>query len=696
MMAPGEWSQVVIEFADRCAAERVAAMHLRPELAAAEVDGSITAWFFTRKSPCWRLRYAPASGRARGELARVLDGHAAEGGILGWAAGIYEPEAFAFGGTAGMGVAHDLFHEDSRSILDYLARTGVGGPGAYDPGRRELTILLCSVLLRGSGLDWFEQGDVWGRVLQYRSTGPATCPTERQGSLRLAMHRLMTVDASPTGELVNGGPLAALTDWFAAFERAGQRLAALAGRGELERGLRAVLAHHVIFHWNRLGLSYAEQRTLAALAKEVVMTDQAEAVPAPSTTTSSDGTGRDGAERLRNALADRLCESRTVRTARIESALRAVPRHLFIPTVPMDEAYADDPIYTKHDGSGASISAASQPSIVAMMLEQLQAKPGERVLEIGAGTGYNAALLARLVGDGGHVTTIDVDEDIVEGARSSLATAGVRNVRVILGDGALGHADDAPYDRIIAAVGAWDLPRAWLEQLAPGGRLVVPLRLRGSVSRSIAFEREDGLWRSRMSSMCTFMPLRGVADDARHTIALTPDGAVSLKTHQEQAVDPPALTGVLDHPPTEAWTDVQFGAAESFEWLDLWLACVMDHGLSRMPVQRSAVENGRVRPQFAWGAMAMPDGGSLAYLTLRPAEHGGDGVTGRRYEVGVVGHGPAGDELAGRVAREIRTWNRDFRSRTVRIEVQPADSRERLVGQFIFETPNNRLAISWD
>jgi protein-L-isoaspartate(D-aspartate) O-methyltransferase len=151
------------------------------------------------------------------------------------------------------------------NILDYLARTEVDGSGAL--GRRELTILLCSVLLRAAELDWFEQGDVWARVLLHRSGEHAASLATRPGSLRSAMHRLMTVDASPSGTLVEGGPLAALSGWSAEFERAGQLLADLARRGALERGLRAVLTHHVIFHWNRLGLSYAEQSIWQHLRK---------------------------------------------------------------------------------------------------------------------------------------------------------------------------------------------------------------------------------------------------------------------------------------------------------------------------------------------------------------------------------------------------------------------------------------------
>ncbi len=207
------------------------------------------------------------------------------------------------------------------------------------------------------------------------------------------------------------------------------------------------------------------------------------------TTTVSDTPA--SASDLRTKLADLLRDQNTVRTPAVDAALRRVPRHLFLPGVSLKEAYANEAVYTKHDdSSSASISAASQPAIVAMMLEQLQLEPGQRVLELGAGTGYNAALMAAIVGEAGHVTTIDIDEDLVDGARKHLAAAGVTNVEVILGDGALGHPEAAPYDRVIATVGAFETPTAWLDQLAPHGRLVVPLRLAGAASRSIIFERD--------------------------------------------------------------------------------------------------------------------------------------------------------------------------------------------------------------
>jgi protein-L-isoaspartate(D-aspartate) O-methyltransferase len=402
------------------------------------------------------------------------------------------------------------------------------------------------------------------------------------------------------------------------------------------------------------------------------------------------------AERLRSTLVDQLREQGTVHSERVDAALRAMPRHRFVPAVSLEEAYADTAIYTKSDGAGTSISAASQPTIVAMMLEQLQVRPGQKVLELGAGTGYNAGLLAHQAGADGQIVTIDVDEDIVEAARSRLTATGFDTVRVVLADGALGHPAEAPYDRIIATVGAYGVPTPWLGQLAPGGRLVVPLRLRGSVSRSIVFERDDhGQWRSLSSEMCSFMPLRGIADDARRVIALDSDGSVTLHAHQDQDVDAAALADVLDRPRAEAWTGVRFGPQESMEWMHLWLACTLDNALSRMPVERAAVERGTVTTRFGWGPMATTENGTLAYLTIRQDDNASDGS--KLYEIGVISHGPSRDALGDQVVDAIRTWDRGYRSRIADFEIRAIDAPpiKPEPGRFCVDTPHSRIIISW-
>ncbi|WP_261575476.1 methyltransferase, FxLD system [Frankia gtarii] len=706
-MGPGDWQQAVIEFTDRRSAELAAVQHLRPALLAAQLDGQLAGWFFVRKMPTWRLRYLhlPAIDEVRDLIGYLLDRLVADGHAVGWTAGIYEPEAVVFGGATGMDVAHELFAHDSRHVLDYLTRPS--GPDEPGLGRRELAVLLTSVLLRGAGLDWYEQGDVWARVAQHRPADATTAlSAERRRALTSAVHRLMTVDAGPGSRLAERGPFAGLADWSAGFEGAGQQLAELASRGALERGLRAVLTHHVIFSWNRLGLAYAEQATLATLGKEAVMAEDDIAGVTASAPTEPAGRApaveaahgpvgdTAAAMRLRHALIDRLREAGTVRSDAVEAAMRAVPRHLFLPGVPLEEAYADEPVYTKRDGAGVSISAASQPTIVAMMLEQLDVQQGQRVLEIGAGTGYNAALLAHLAGDKDRVTTIDVDEDLVAGARRNLAEAARGDVQVVLGDGALGAPAGGRHDRLIATVGAFDVPPAWLDQVAPPGRLVVPVRLRGAVARSIAFDRGDGIWRSRSIEMASFMPLRGIGDDPRRIAALTDDGDVTVQLFREHTLDPDDLLGVLDQPAAGVWTGVLFAAPEPFEWMDLWLACSLDGGLTRMPVQPRAVERGLVTPQFGWGAMATVEKDSVAYLTLRPAPRAADGTT--MNEVGVLAHGPDSDGLAQRVADEIRRWSRDYRARDVRIELHPDGAREATrPGQFLLDRRHTSLAVSW-
>ena len=146
------------------------------------------------------------------------------------------------------------------------------------------------------------------------------------------------------------------------------------------------------------------------------------------------------------------------------------------------------------------------------MLEQLDPQPGHRVLEIGAATGINAALLAELTTPGGTVVTIELDQDLADGARAGLDRAGYDTVKVICGDGALGDPDHAPYDRIIVTAGAWDISAAWWDQLADHGRIVVPLRVHESgLTRCFAFDRTDThqLVSTTTPLVCGFVPMRG-------------------------------------------------------------------------------------------------------------------------------------------------------------------------------------------
>jgi protein-L-isoaspartate(D-aspartate) O-methyltransferase len=133
------------------------------------------------------------------------------------------------------------------------------------------------------------------------------------------------------------------------------------------------------------------------------------------------------ADRLRSRMLDALAAGGRVRSPAVAEALWTVPRHLFLPGVDLAEAYADEAVPVQYV-DGVATSSASQPSMVAIMLEQLALRPGQRVLEIGAGTGWNAGLLARIVGSAGHVVSVDIDPGLVTVAAAHLAAAAVSGV----------------------------------------------------------------------------------------------------------------------------------------------------------------------------------------------------------------------------------------------------------------------------
>jgi thiopeptide-type bacteriocin biosynthesis protein len=264
----GDWQHVSIEFPDWDTAEHAAVAGLAPRLRQAEQDGIIAAWWFIRKAPCWRLRCLPgpaAPPSAAARISGILQDMRSQGLIVTAQPAIYEPETCAFGGPNGMDTAHRLFHADSRNILAYLA-----APPAATPGRRELSVLLCSRMFRGARQDWYEQGDIWHQVAVHRPVPPGT-PLDRLSDLTPGLRQLMSADTGSDSTLTGtSGPLAFASGWAAAFEHAGTALADAARDGTLTRGLRAVLAHHVIFHWNRIGLPSRTQAILAAAATQTV------------------------------------------------------------------------------------------------------------------------------------------------------------------------------------------------------------------------------------------------------------------------------------------------------------------------------------------------------------------------------------------------------------------------------------------
>ncbi|HEV3291200.1 MAG TPA: methyltransferase domain-containing protein, partial [Streptosporangiaceae bacterium] len=156
---------------------------------------------------------------------------------------------------------------------------------------------------------------------------------------------------------------------------------------------------------------------------------------------------------MRERLATGVIAATRIGSEHVAAALHAVPRHLFLPEQPPEAAYRDDAIVTKRDETGQPISSSSQPAIMAIMLDQLDLVAGQRVLEIGAGTGYNAALISHIIGPSGQVTSVDIDPELAGRAREHLASAGFGEVSVVCAVGAGGYPPRAPYVRIIATVG---------------------------------------------------------------------------------------------------------------------------------------------------------------------------------------------------------------------------------------------------
>ncbi|CAM5273882.1 methyltransferase, FxLD system (plasmid) [Streptomyces viridifaciens] len=633
---------------------------------------------FLRKEQGLRLR-------TEHPAADVLDQLVADQVASAWTGKIYEPETEAFGGPEAMDVAHDLFCADSRFAL----------PETGNLGGRERCILLLSTMHRAAGLDPFEIGDVWVR---FATTRPAVVPPAgpARETAVAAMRRLMNADAALRPDAEPGW-----SERVAAFEDAGLRLRCLDADGRLVRGLRTVLAHHVIFTFNRGAVPVDAQAAAAWMARQVALAEgeSADVSLRPSATLTPNlsrmetplSTQADPAD-LRQALVTRLVDAGQLRTPDVIAAFETTERERFLPGVDLQTAYVEDAVPIKHDDGGEMISCISAPSIVATQLEQLGARPGHKILEAGAATGYNAALLGKLVAPGGHVWTLDVDQDLVDTAAKHLADAGASNVTAVLGDGAVGLPQYGPFDRIQFTVGAGDIPLGILDQLAPGGRLVLPMRIRGSISRSFAFERDGEAWKTVSCEMATFVPLRkGVCDDIYTLVPHIGEGNVRLETFSEQEVDREAMRAVLDQPQTKVYTGVKFRQGDPWQWVYLYLACVLPNGLSRMPGSRPGFT-----PHFGWGSMAALDGDTLAYLTVRE----GEDDLGRFWEIGVIGHGSRAAALAEQVAIEIREWHQGWGNDAPEpgFRMAVGDARSRLTAaepRFIVEKSNSRIVVDW-
>lgn len=408
---------------------------------------------------------------------------------------------------------------------------------------------------------------------------------------------------------------------------------------------------------------------------------------------------------MQQGLVEQLVRAGNIRTEEVEAAFRAVPRHVFLPELAAEEAYRDEAIATKFL-NGSAISSSSQPAIMAIMLEQLELQPGQRVLEIGAGTGYNAALMAHIVGDTGRVVTVDLDNDTAERAREHLATAGFGKVQVVCGDGGLGYVDAAPYDRIILTVGARDIIPAWCEQLKPGGRLLLPLSIRDT-QLSVAFEKVEDHLTSLSARAARFMLLRGAFGESGIHTQLGPDPGLYLQFGERCPVDTVEMYELVTGVSQDFPTNVQVLSNEVFCNLSIWLA-LYEPDFCHLSVEGALVERGilpNLFQSFATNNTSSSTVGLLGETTVCLLVHHADGGSSvgeggcwQVCELFVRKFGPD-DALALRLIEQIHAWDKVGRpgEEKVRIRAYPYDSDYVPVeNEIVIQKRWTWLVISWE
>ena len=208
--------------------------------------------------------------------------------------------------------------------------------------------------------------------------------------------------------------------------------------------------------------------------------------------------------KLREQMVSEQLEGRDISRLPVLEAMGKVPRHVFVPEDYKLWSYSDQPLPI---GEGQTIS---QPYIVAYMTQELRLRPSDRVLEIGTGSGYQAAVLAELARE---VYTIEIVENLGKAAENRLKRLGYDNIHVRLGDGYNGWPEAAPFDAIMVTAGAEELPEPLMEQLAEGGRMIIPIGPHGGVRQLTLITRKKGKYKSEKLMPVRFVPF--VRNDSR-------------------------------------------------------------------------------------------------------------------------------------------------------------------------------------
>lgn len=398
------------------------------------------------------------------------------------------------------------------------------------------------------------------------------------------------------------------------------------------------------------------------------------------------------ATRLRNKVVDALCSDGNISSPEIEAVMRKVPRHAFTPDTPLDKAYDTyAAVITKTDDHGVQLSSVSAPQIQAMMLEQAQVKPGMRVLEIGSG-GLNAAYLAELVGEHGEVVTVDIDPVVTDRAHRLLDEHGYGRVRVVTVDAVEPIQDLGEVDVVMVTAGAWDIAPAWTAQLKQGGRLVVPLRMRG-LTRSVAFvqiEGEHGRYlESESARICGFVPMQGSTAHREELLLVNGTPEIGLKFDDGLPADPHRLDNAVTFPRHELWTGVVIGLSELIDTLQMAMAISLP-GFCTMAVDED-LDTGMVAPVNKRFALATVEDDTFAYLVTRRTEDN------KRIEYGVHALGPNAKQFADKIGDVLRDWEANRRGGpSPIIRVYPAHTPDdRIPADRVIDKVHSRVSLSW-
>ncbi|MFJ3576019.1 methyltransferase, FxLD system [Streptomyces rubiginosohelvolus] len=400
----------------------------------------------------------------------------------------------------------------------------------------------------------------------------------------------------------------------------------------------------------------------------------------------------DEATRLRNKVVDELRAGGDISSSEIEAVMRKVPRHAFIPDTPLDRAYDTyAAVITKTDEHGVQLSSVSAPQIQAMMLEQAQVRPGMRVLEIGSG-GLNAAYLAELVGEHGEVVTVDIDPVVTERAHRLLDEHGYNRVRVLTADAAEPIPELGEVDVVMVTAGAWDIAPAWTAQLKQGGRLVVPLRMRG-LTRSVAFTQipgEHGPYLESVSALiCGFVPMQGSTAHREELLLVNGTPEIGLKFDDGLPADPHRLDNAVTYPRHELWTGVVIGLSELIDTLQMAMAISLP-GFCTMAVDED-LDTGLVAPVNRRFALAAVEDDTFAYLVTRRTEDN------KHIEYGVHTLGPNAKQFADQVADVLRDWEASRRGGpSPVIRVYPDNtSDDQIPADRVIDKVHSRVSLSW-